>query len=331
MPKVTVIIPNYNHARYLPQRIDSVLGQTVQDIEVILMDDCSPDESRSIIDQYATGDPRIRVVYNQQNSGSTFKQWNKGFGFVTGEYIWIAESDDLCEPDFLASLLPLLEADSSVVLAYCNSYNMDEHGQVDSTWEGFLTELDAMWSRDFVADGLSLIRRFMSYRNIIPNASAVVLRASTLREVGRADENYRVVGDWLFWARVISRGKVAYLARPLNYFRTHANNARSKNHVTGTSLEETSRVLGAMRAYGEPDHVFYSKAVKLLMDLWYHALLYHKVPWSRHKAIYKNLAAVEPALAQKVTRSAGSQFFSKGSGLRVLLGDRFIYRLLRKK
>ena len=68
MPKVSVVIPNYNHARYLRQRIESVLGQRFQDSEVILMDDCSTDESR-----YAN-EPRVRVEFNENNSGSTFKQ-----------------------------------------------------------------------------------------------------------------------------------------------------------------------------------------------------------------------------------------------------------------
>src|ERR1700688_37050 len=77
MPKVSVIIPNYNHAPYLRQRIDSVLQQSFQDLEVILMDDCSTDGSRSIISEYTT-DSRVRTVFNAENSGSTFKQWNKG-------------------------------------------------------------------------------------------------------------------------------------------------------------------------------------------------------------------------------------------------------------
>jgi cellulose synthase/poly-beta-1,6-N-acetylglucosamine synthase-like glycosyltransferase len=92
MPKVSVIIPNYNHARYLRQRIESVVGQTYQDFEVILLDDCSTDESRSIIDEYAR-DPRVRIEFNQKNSGNTFKQWNKGVKLARGEYVWVAESD----------------------------------------------------------------------------------------------------------------------------------------------------------------------------------------------------------------------------------------------
>ena len=96
MPTVSVIVPNYNHARYLRQRIESVLGQTYQDFEVILLDDCSTDESRSVLGEYAK-DPRVRIEFNEKNSGSTFKQWNKGVRLARGEYIWIAESDDYAD------------------------------------------------------------------------------------------------------------------------------------------------------------------------------------------------------------------------------------------
>src|SRR5207342_2166753 len=78
MPEVSVIIPNYNHAVYLEQRIESVLNQTFQDFELIILDDCSPDNSRDVIDQYRVNSKVSHIVYNSINSGSTFKQWQKG-------------------------------------------------------------------------------------------------------------------------------------------------------------------------------------------------------------------------------------------------------------
>src|ERR1700756_5018477 len=100
MPTVSVIVPNYNHARFLPKRIDSILRQSFQDFELILLDDCSTDDSRSILSQHAS-DPRVRIEFNQVNSGSPFKQWNRGVGLARGQYIWIAESDDYADERFL--------------------------------------------------------------------------------------------------------------------------------------------------------------------------------------------------------------------------------------
>ena len=98
-----VIVPNYNHARFLRQRLDSILAQTFQDFELILLDDCSTDESRTILEEYAR-DPRVRLDFNEVNSGSPFKQWNKGVRFARGKYVWIAESDDYADPRLLEAL-----------------------------------------------------------------------------------------------------------------------------------------------------------------------------------------------------------------------------------
>ena len=96
MPIVTVVTPNYNHARYLPERIDSILAQTFQDFEFIILDDASTDKSREIIESYSKHE-KVKAIFNQQNSGSTFRQWKLGLGQAKGEYLWIAESDDYAD------------------------------------------------------------------------------------------------------------------------------------------------------------------------------------------------------------------------------------------
>src|SRR5690348_1753899 len=105
MPKVSVIIPNYNHAQYLNQRIDSVLKQTYSDFEVIILDDYSIDNSRDIIEQYRTNKKVSAIIYNEINSGNPFQQWDKGIQLAQGEYIWFAESDDWCELNLLETVM----------------------------------------------------------------------------------------------------------------------------------------------------------------------------------------------------------------------------------
>ena len=130
VPKVTVVIPSYNHARFLQQRVNSVLRQTYKDFELIILDDCSSDESRSILSSYAA-DPRIKIEFNTTNSGSVFKQWNKGVKLGRGEYVWIAESDDYADQNMLERLVTVLEIDSSTVFAYCRSWRVLEDDQRD--------------------------------------------------------------------------------------------------------------------------------------------------------------------------------------------------------
>src|ERR1035441_8594166 len=116
MPKVSIVVPNYNHARFLRRRVESVLRQTFQDFEVILLDDCSTDDSRSILSKYAD-DPRVRIEFNEVNSGSPFKQWNKGVELALGEYVWIAESDDYADERLLEKLVARLEAEPATALS----------------------------------------------------------------------------------------------------------------------------------------------------------------------------------------------------------------------
>src|SRR5262249_35072754 len=123
LPKVSIVVPNYNHARFLPQRLDSILGQTFQDFELILLDDCSTDDSRTILSQYAR-DPRVRIEFNEVNSSNPFKQWNKGVGLARGEYVWIAESDDYADARLLENLAPRLDDEPRAGFAYCRSWRV---------------------------------------------------------------------------------------------------------------------------------------------------------------------------------------------------------------
>ena len=105
LPLVSVIIPNYNHAPYLKERIDSVLSQTYKEFEVLILDDCSSDESKEIIESYRNNKHISNIVFNEKNTGNTFIQWNKGISLAKGKYIWIAESDDYCENTLLEKLV----------------------------------------------------------------------------------------------------------------------------------------------------------------------------------------------------------------------------------
>lgn len=103
---VSVIIPNYCHAPYLRQRIDSVLAQTYSDIEVVLLDDCSTDGSQAIMECYRNH-PRIRhIVCNDRNSGSAFSQWYKGFALTQGDYIWTPRATISPTPRFSNAASP---------------------------------------------------------------------------------------------------------------------------------------------------------------------------------------------------------------------------------
>ena len=239
MPTVSIIVPNYNHARFLPKRIESILRQTHQDFELILLDDCSTDNSRAILSRYA-GDPRVRIEFNEVNSGSTFKQWKKGLRHAQGKYIWIAESDDYADERFLERLVPLLDAKLEVAFAFCRSWsvlNEDDnlHGFVDF----YADPSNPRWKADFCTDGREECENYFSRDTLVPNSSAVVFRRSAYEGVGGADEGLRICGDWKLWAAMALTGKVAYVSEPLNYYRTH--DATVRNAIWGKRPSLTLR------------------------------------------------------------------------------------------
>ena len=287
MPKVSVIIPNYNHARYLPRRIDSVLQQTYGDFEVLLMDDQSPDDSLDVLRRYA-GDSRVRTLFNDVNSGSTFKQWNKGLANTGGEYVWLAESDDWADPRLLERLVARLDAHPNVGIAYCQSWIVDEHDNLLKRHDPLLGELNRHWDHDFVADGRTECAEYMSLGNTIPNASAAVFRREVYERVGGPDESAKVCGDWKLWAKMLCAADVAFVAEPLNYFRTHQANVRTKMAFgTSSGLVETFEAVRDVFAASDPSPVARRRSLDRWADLWFGNLLRGQVTREQHRRLLR--------------------------------------------
>ncbi len=226
-PPVSIIVPNYNHARFLPQRLDSILAQTFKNYELIVLDDASTDDSREVLARYAKQAP-MRLVINNKNSGSPFIQWRRGAELAAGKYLWIAESDDYADPRLLEVLVSEMHRNPNVGLAYCQSFSVDERGRLLGTLEFWTRPLDSdRWNRSYVNYGRDEVARYLVQRNTIPNASAVLLRKDLLLQASnRHVEWMRVCGDWLTWSRVLIRADVAFVAEPLNYFRSHGRSMR---------------------------------------------------------------------------------------------------------
>ena len=221
-PLVSVIIPNYNHAPYLPQRIASVLAQTYQGFELIILDDCSTDNSRMIINEYAAQDERIQTSFNSSNSGSPFAQWNKGVAMARGKYIWIAESDDYADPHFLETLVGRLEEYPTVDVAYCQSWVVNAQSEIIDTMQRWTDSVDTEhWKQDYLNNGQDENRNFLFHKPTIPNTSAVVFRKSRYKAVGGANPRLVMCGDWLHWIKMLEHTHVYFVAKPLNYFRRH--------------------------------------------------------------------------------------------------------------
>lgn len=237
-PKVTVIVPNFNHSNYLVPRLDSIFNQTFQDFEVIILDDCSTDNSVELINYYANQPKVSHILINKVNSNSTFSQWKKGIDLAKGKYIWIAESDDWAEMDFLENLLDIIDSDPSISICYCDSNICDELSNIYASTRDYygIHKENNLLFKNSILEGKVFVKDFLIFTNIIPNASAVLFRKTSLRP----NYEYKRIGDWKFWIDNALNGKIAYLNKNLNYWRRHSNTVTRNDY---TQKAETVKML----------------------------------------------------------------------------------------
>ena len=244
-PQVSIIIPNYNHAKYLPQRLESVYDQTYQDFEVILLDDCSNDDSVTILNTYAKHPKTSHVFFNDKNSGSPFKQWAKGLALAKGEFIWIAESDDVADLSFLENLLSLFNKDENIGIVYSNSNAINEKGEITYT----ISKKPIIPNKNkwCFYNGMAFIKQYMLGGNMIPNASACLIKKEALQQVDLSNNPFKLSGDWLVYNLILSQYNLVFLDKPLNYFRFHYNNVRSKNTNNGLMWIEACEMFAILK------------------------------------------------------------------------------------
>jgi glycosyltransferase involved in cell wall biosynthesis len=245
LPRVSVVVPNYNYARYLDARLSSIVGQTVRPYELIVLDDASSDDSVETIERFmARCDIPSRLIKNDRNSGSVFRQWMRGVEAARGDLVWIAEADDLADPDLLEKLLPAF-ARRDVVMSYCQSRQMDGNGRILSgDYLDYVSDIGrSRWAKPYVVDGRQEIAEALYLKNTIPNVSAALFRRAPLLEVlqGELEEiaSYRDAGDWVAYLRLLEKGGVAFDPRALNSHRRHQS---SVTRFDGRHLQEIAKV-----------------------------------------------------------------------------------------
>ena len=239
MPTVSVIVPNYNHAPFLRQRIDSILGQSFQDFELILLDDCSTDGSREIMEGYRNNPHVSHIVYGETNSGSAFRQWNKGIELAQGEWIWVAESDDYAEPTFLERMMEEVTKVPDCSLAYAATWWVDEQGK--KLWETPNSD------QVNVYQGTDFIKQKLAVCNSIANVSECIFRRDCYRpEESHRYEQMRLCGDWLFYVLLAKQGSVVEVEKPLSYYRQHSSNISNDAEHRGLTFLEGADVLEYM-------------------------------------------------------------------------------------
>ncbi|MGM9571812.1 MAG: glycosyltransferase [bacterium] len=243
-PLVSVIVPNYNHEPYLAERLESIYAQTYKNIEVILLDDCSTDNSKEILEKYQARYPEITSLYvNRENGKKVFAQWKKGIKLAKGQLIWIAESDDHCDADFLSELVGAF-SNEAVMLAFCRSSFRKNGREIEFT-EHYLGEFtDFDWSKSFFVSAHDLVQRAFAFKNIIPNVSSVVFRKTgqISSQLEALWSEMKLCGDWVFYLEKIQGGLVYYSSAATNYYRIHDNSTSLKIQKTARYYKEQQMV-----------------------------------------------------------------------------------------
>lgn len=234
-PLVSVIVPNYNYARYIDERMNSILNQTYKNFEIIILDDKSTDNSIEIIEKYRSNEHVSHIVYNDVNSGCVFKQWYKGLCLAKGELVWIAESDDTCKPNLLDLLVKEFEKDDNCVLAFSRSLFVNEH------LKPIGEEIEYSCKREYWT-GINFIKKKLRIFNIVSNASSALFRKDIGMSIDSQYMSYKGAGDLLFWIEICENGNVAIINECLNLFRRHNNSQTSKCVSNGTNIKELKRI-----------------------------------------------------------------------------------------
>jgi len=244
-PLVSVIVPNYNHAKFLDERIASIENQTYNNIELILLDDCSTDNSRAVLNKAAKESRfKVKKLFNKNNAGNVFKQWAKGLSKAEGELIWICESDDFCEPNFLEHLVPHF-ANLSVKLAFGQIQFSDSKGNPMPGMDGFRENSEpGIWGNTIKRPAKEWFHNGFGVNNVMANVGGGVFRNQKLpKNIMDQAKTFKIAGDWYLYSHLANGGEIVFEPQSVSYFRQHDANTSATNFNKLYYYEELGRIL----------------------------------------------------------------------------------------
>lgn len=231
-PKVSVCIPNYNQGRFIGAAIQSVLNQTYKDFELIIVDNCSADNSVEVIKSFS--DPRIRFYKNEKNIGMT-RNWNRCISLAKGGYICILCADDLYLPHFLEKASSILDSNPAVGFVHSACKGIDSDGKITGVFR------PRNWKKDYIENGRNVLKRTaLDNFALFPT---VMIRRRCFEILGRFDEDLSYSPDWEMWTRIALHYDVAYIAEPLACYRSHGENLTKEFLKTGQILTENHKTI----------------------------------------------------------------------------------------
>jgi glycosyltransferase involved in cell wall biosynthesis len=230
MPKVSVVIPTYNRAHFLPETIQSVLAQSFQDFEIIVVDDGSVDSTKEVVDSFQ--DRRISYIYQENQGGSAAR--NTGIKASSGEYIVPLDSDDILLKDAIEKGVQTLDSHPEAAFSYGHAHLIDERGQVFSI-------LKQRQKLSYVGKSVDKIEEFLILGDYVPGCT-IMIRRKCLFDVGLFDPTFPGSQDYELVVRLTRKYPIAYIAEPLAKYRIHPGRL-SANRELDEREKTDSRIL----------------------------------------------------------------------------------------
>jgi hypothetical protein len=213
---VSVCVPTYNRAALLKAFLPTILSQTLRDIEIVICDNCSPDNTTDVVREFVAADARVRYYRNDANLGP-FGNMNRLLQLAKGDYVCIVHDDDSYAPDFLEREAAMLDTHPTVGMVHCAVYEIDAKGDRQRTLRAYPTTRVLESRPEFV--------RYLQGHNVC--CSSVMARRETYLSAGPFDPKY-ICADFLMWLKLALLADVGYIADPLLERRVHDES------VTGT-------------------------------------------------------------------------------------------------
>jgi glycosyltransferase involved in cell wall biosynthesis len=204
-PRISVVLTTYNRTEFLPRTLDSILGQTFSDFELIVSDDCSPDKTQEVCQQYAEKDLRVRYFRNSENLGMP-GNLNAGIRRARSDYIANLHDGDLFRKDLLEKWFKALEKYPSAAFVFNHYEHLDEHGNATGLIH---KEFD-----EELISGRDLIRRILK-RVSSPVWGTVMARSAAYADMGGFDARFGFPSDVDMWMRLAAKYPVALVPEPL--------------------------------------------------------------------------------------------------------------------
>ena len=290
-PLISIIVPNYNHSKYLPERIESLINQTYKNFELIILDDASTDNSLEIIEGFTHRLDFVKV-YNKTNSGSTFLQWQKGLLYSKGEFIWIAESDDSSLPTFLEKCVEKMIHDNSLGLVYTNTKVIDSKSEYIGDYNSSYKPVNIAWNSNYKHLGTSEVKNFFLNVNSIPNVSSILFKKDALVSSLENLPYFKLCGDWYIYVSILMKYNIYFISETLNLYRKHTGTVRQRTMELPVGMFESIEIIKYIFKKFKPDFFQKCKSYFSIFKRW--GLYIHSLSIQNNWLILKKIFLLDP-------------------------------------